>query len=146
MHDYESAYNAYNERIKNSVRSSEYYKVMKKYILRAYEKGDNIPLDFRGRLKIAYLASERFALQERAPDGMTNCFNQLIADLCEEGILRKEHSLGGEWYEKLTEKEVRAKSSNKEEIDTKGKAHISRRKKKEMKKNENNPTKTDEGR
>ena len=144
MQDYEEAW---YERKEKNIRNSTYYRAIRNYILRTYGKNENIPLDFRGRMRIEHLAAERYSIQERAPYGMDDCFDQLIIDLINEGIIRHEHSLGREWYEKLTEKEVRAKSSNKEEIDTKGeKAHISRRKKKEMKRKENNPTKTYEGR
>ena len=144
MQDYEEAW---YERKEKDIRNSTYYRAIRNYILRTYGKNENIPLDFRGRMRIEHLAAERYSIQERAPYGMDDCFDQLIIDLINEGIIRHEHSLGREWYEKLTEKEVRAKSSNKEEIDTKGeKAHISRRKKKEMKRKENNPTKTYEGR
>ena len=144
MKDYEEAW---YERKKTDIRNSTYYKAIRNYILRTYGENENIPLDFRGRMRIEHLATERYSIQERAPYGMDDCFDQVIIDLINEGIIRHEHSLGREWYVKLTEKEVRAKSSNKEEIDTEEKkVHISRRKKKEMKRKENNPTKTYEGR
>ena len=144
MKDYEEAW---YERKKKDIRNSTYYKAIRNYILRTYGENENIPLDFRGRMRIEHLATERYSIQERAPYGMDDCFDQVIIDLINEGIIRHEHSLGREWYVKLTEKEVRAKSSNKEEIDTEEKkVHISRRKKKEMKRKENNPTKTYEGR
>ena len=146
MQDYENDIR-YHEQKEIDIRNSTYYRAIRNYILRTYGKDELIPLDFRGRMRIAHLATERYSIQELAPYGMDDCFDQLIIDLINEGIIGHEHSLGREWYEKLTEKEVRAKSSNKEEIDTKGeKAHISRRKKKEMKRKENNPTKTYEGR
>ena len=135
MYDYEMDYYEIKEA---DIKASDYYKAIRNYILRAYEKGAIIPLDFRGRMRIEHLATERYSIQERAPYSMDDCFDQLIVDLCSEGILIEEHSLGRGWYEKVTEKEVRAKSNNKEEIDAKEeKVHISRRKKKEMKKQGN---------
>ena len=131
MQDYEND-RRYHEQKEIDIRNSTYYRAIRKYILRTYGKDELIPLDFRGRMRIAHLATERYSIQERAPYGMDDCFDQLIIDLINEGIIGHEHSLGREWYEKLTEKEVRAKVHNKEEQrNAKGeRTHISRRKKK----------------
>ncbi len=122
---------------------------MKKYILRNFEKDEIIPLDFRGRLKLDTLAN----IQADAPYGSEDCFSQLIVDLVTEGIIRAEHSLGREWYVKLTEKEVKDKVISKKEIDRKAKKpHISRKRKKQMNsqnkkvEDERESTKTDYGR
>ena len=134
MKDYEEAW---YERKKKDIRNSTYYKAIRNYILRTYGENENIPLDFRGRMRIAHLATERYSIQERAPYGMDDCFDQVIIDLINEGIIRHEHSLGREWYVKLTEKEVKPRKmiNEKEKSNLENKAHISRRKKKEMKKN-----------
>ena len=142
MHDYEIEY---YEKKRNDIRNSEYYRAMKKYILRNFEKDEIIPLDFRGRLRLGTLAN----IQADAPYGSEDCFSQLIVDLVTEGIIRAEHSLGREWYVKLTEKEVKDRVSSKKEIDREAKkTHISRKKKKQNQKveNERKSTKTYDGR
>lgn len=137
------------ENLRNSeqtkLRNSAIYKTIKKYILETYEKGADIPLDRIGKNRIINLAIKKYSLPDSESHIATNCMDLLIMDLCQEGILAREHSLEGQWYTKMTENETSPKADKRSDRIGKNQ-HISRKKKKAMKKYQKETTRSGEER